>query len=42
MLLQQFYDVLLSVNKEKKSGKVYVYVKDVFSKRNGIILVDQG
>ncbi|MBE2295288.1 MAG: hypothetical protein IAF00_10060 [Phycisphaerales bacterium] len=42
MFLQQLYDVLLSVNKGKKTGKIYIYVKDGLSKRNGIILVDQG
>ncbi|QQS53259.1 MAG: hypothetical protein IPM89_10095 [Candidatus Competibacteraceae bacterium] len=42
MFLQQFYNTLLSVNRERKSGKIYIYVREGSSKRSGTILVGQG
>ncbi len=42
MSFQQLYDVLLSVNADKNSGKVYVYIKENSSRHTGIILVGNG
>lgn len=42
MFLQQLYNVLLSANREKKSGRIYVYVRENSSKRSGTISIGQG
>lgn len=41
MSLQQLYHVLLSVSRDGKPGKVYIYVREDGSKRNGTILVSK-
>ncbi|MFZ1643769.1 MAG: hypothetical protein WAV07_20525 [Candidatus Contendobacter sp.] len=42
MSLQQLYDTLLSINNDKKTGKLYIYVREKSSKRSGTILVGRG
>lgn len=42
MSLQQLYHNLLSINSDKKTGKIYVYVRENRSRRTGVILVGSG
>lgn len=42
MSFQLFYDTLFSVKTDKKTGKIYLYVRESGSRHTGEILVDRG